>query len=229
MRGIEDSFTAGHFRNGFISATSLNLQDTRARETARRGLTRSGRLVGAAAADEVRRRRRFILANSCWRIRGAIDGARVVAQIALAPAAIERGGVAGHREFPAKFRCTKRRPLSAASSRSDISGWRDRVLYPFAWGRRERATNLFLAILSDLRLRCIAVDGRSTLPAPSYRVVSASPVPRSLARGLSGVLSLRHFRLARSRSLSLGVGAPRARDESLFSDIERPAATLHCC
>ena len=52
-------------------------------------------------------------------------------------------------------------------------------------------------------------DGAMAAPALSCRVGRERELDRSCAGGLSGVCSLSNFRLARSRSLSLGAGGSR--------------------
>src|SRR6202035_5299448 len=141
-----------------------------------------------------------------------------------------------------------------ACVRSQISGWRDRALYPLArvaaeesgaglgWrgggagtelpgrsGKRARSKRRRRAIGRVFALKFQAGEialfipwrgwqprnlarawgGVVAVPAPSCRVGRESELDRSGAGGLSGVCSLSNFRLARSRSLSLGAGGSR--------------------
>src|SRR5665213_438504 len=123
---------------------------------------------------------------------------------------------------------------SPACSLSDISGWRAGVLYPLAGGGRESgAAHLDLQTdphpppgrCSGLRPRDGDVAGGagflcSDIPVRGRRwssgdraTGSTTPTARieSRADWVAGVLSLRHFRLARWCSLSLGGWWPRIR------------------
>jgi hypothetical protein len=123
-------------------------------------LTCSGRLGGAAAAG---RRRQFFLAELLLADSGADDGARaigadadrlrLVGAAAMVPAPIERSEVRGHRQQIGKSAALTV-GQSRACSLSDISGWRDGVLYPLAGGRRRIRRGAFWrrrrAMLLDL-------------------------------------------------------------------------------
>ena len=85
--------------------------------------------------------------------------------------------------------------LSGVCSLSNFRLARSRSLSLGAGGSR--------GIWRGLGVACMAV------PALSYRVGRERELDRSCAGGLSGVCSLSNFRLARSRSLSLGAGGSR--------------------
>ena len=122
---------------------------------------------------------------------------------------------------------------STSCSRFDISGWRDRGLYPLVQGRRgargestasmtrgggdfvfaqigaarpARAADFPIEQI-PLRAASMALGRSSCLQLPGRR--TSAPAASARAGGLYVMLSLRHFRLARSWSLSLGAGAPR--------------------
>ena len=126
-----------------------------------------------------RRRRRATgpIAAGTWRRRPSAGWKALTCLAAHSRAREDRGGdgAGGRRRATGSCplrRCRDRCPGGAINVELSLRlfGWR---FYPLARGCRGRATNFFFAKLSDLRLRCIVVDGRSTLAAPSYRVVSA--------------------------------------------------------
>ena len=129
--------------------------------------------------------------------------------------------------------------MSTACSLSDISGWRAGVLYPLAGGGRESgAAHLDLLGPPGRCSGCWPHDGDvaggagflfSDIPVRGRRWRSGDRSDRRCGRrgatgstaptaliesrveGVYGVLSLRHFRLARWCSLSLGGWWPRIR------------------
>ena len=155
------------------------------------------------------------------------------------------------REYQVALRCygveadrppldRSRRPrFSTPCSRFDISGWRDRGLYPLVQGRRgargestESMTrgggHFFFAKIGAARPARAAdfvfansAAGRSMaleLFAATGRCTSA-PAASERAGGLYAILSLRHFRLARSWSLSLNRCRVRVCDAGWNADV----------
>ena len=94
---------------------------------------------------------------------------------------------------------------SPACFLSGIFGWRDRGLYPLAGGSRMNLARS-LGGAADFCLTSFEVGGFGA----GADLWGSFPTTRSqqLAEGVSGVLSLWHFRLAGSRSLSIGGWQP---------------------
>ena len=139
------------------------------------------------------RRRQFLFAVMGWwpaLLVCAIDGGA-------------GGELPGHGDRRPRDRSAVRAIRYPACVRSQISGWRDRGLYPLARvAAEESGAGL------GWRRRWWG-DGAMAAPALSCRVGRERELDRSCAGGLSGVCSLSNFRLARSRSLSLGAGGSR--------------------
>ena len=98
-----------------------------------------------------------------WTIRpGAGDGTRAdgVCGSAAAPAiSFSRNSLASYGVIAMGTGSLTALPMSAACSLSDISGWRDGVLYPLAGGRRSGAAQLDLLGPPGRRSGCWPHDG----------------------------------------------------------------------